>query len=112
MERHSLERIRAFHDGLSALAGVLRDTGREQQAALSEVAERFAAQTDVLARLQEGGTQLVRLQDSLQQNLAALAGAGAFEQAVDSLTAAIHLLSARTSAGGTAAGRTQGRPAA
>jgi len=48
-----------------------------------------------LTRVQEGEKQLIRLQEVLSQNLAALAGAGAFEQAVNSLTAAIHLLTAR-----------------
>jgi hypothetical protein len=58
--------------------------------------EKIATQADALAKLQMGEAHLVRLQEKLQQNLAALAGSGAFEQAVQSLTAAIHLLTART----------------
>jgi len=75
---------------------VLRDTGREHQNALAQVTERLSAQAETLARIQEGESQLIRLQESLQQNLATLAGTGSFEQAVQSLTAAIHLLTART----------------
>jgi hypothetical protein len=36
----------------------------------------------------------LQLQDTLKQDLTALAGTGAFEQTVHSLTAAIHLLTA------------------
>ena len=87
------------------LAAAVRDTGREQQAALVRVAEGVAAQAAVLGRLQEGETNLVHLQAVLHQNLAALASASSFEQAVHSLTAAAHLLTARTAAqsGGPAA---------
>ena len=96
LERQTIERSKALFDGLSALATVLRDTGREHQHALAQVTERLSAQAETLARVQEGESQLIRLQESLQQNLATLAGTGSFEQAVQSLTAAIHLLTART----------------
>jgi hypothetical protein len=96
LEKQSVERSRALYEGITALAGVLRDTGREQQAALADVAERFTAQSAMLGRLQEGEAHLVRLQETMQQNLATLAGAGSFEQAVQSLTAAIHLLTAKS----------------
>ena len=62
---------------------------------LRQVAQSVAAQTQALAALQDGEKHLLRLQETLQHNLAALNGAGAFEQAVHSLTAAIHLLTAR-----------------
>jgi hypothetical protein len=64
-------------------------------AAQAELARAVADQTEALARLQDGGGELTRLQETLARNLEALAGAGAFEQAVHSLTAAIHLLTAR-----------------
>jgi biopolymer transport protein ExbB/TolQ len=96
LERQMVERSKALFDGLSALATVLRDTGREHQDALAQITERMNAQAETLARIQEGESQLIRLQDSLQQNLATLAGTGSFEQAVQSLTAAIHMLTART----------------
>ena len=80
----------------AGLARIRRgDTGREQQASLARVAEGIAGQTAVLGKLQEGESHLVHLQAVLHQNLAAIAGASAFEEAVHSLTAAVHLLTAR-----------------
>jgi biopolymer transport protein ExbB/TolQ len=96
LERQSVERSKALFEGLTALATVLRDTGREHQQSLAKVTDRLSQQAETLARIQEGESQLIRLQESLQQNLATLAGTGSFEQAVQSLTAAIHLLTART----------------
>lgn len=96
VEKQAVERSRALYEGLTALATVLRDTGREHQAAMAQVMERLKAQGDMLAHLHEDESQLTRLQETLQRNLTALASAGTFEQAVESLTAAIHLLSART----------------
>ena len=48
-----------------------------------------------MAKLQDGEGQLNRLQEALNNNLSALAGAGNFEQALHSLTAAIHMITAR-----------------
>jgi len=84
---------------LAGFAGAVRDMGREHQASLARIIDAVAAQTDALARLQDDGQQLVRLEDSLHHNLAALQGAGAFDQAVQSLTAAIHLLTAKAAPG-------------
>jgi hypothetical protein len=50
--------------------------------------------------LQEGDKHIRRLQETLNQNLATLAGSGTFEQALHSLTAAIHLLTARAPVAG------------
>lgn len=80
---------------VTALAAVVRDANQAQQAALARLTEGLAGQTQALAQLNGGERQLVRLQETLNENLAALAGAGTFEQAVHSLTAAIHLLTAR-----------------
>jgi hypothetical protein len=55
---------------------------------------------EVLTKIQECEKHLIRLQEILNQNLSALSGAGAFEQAVNSLTAAIHLLTARSGGSG------------
>jgi biopolymer transport protein ExbB/TolQ len=83
-----------------ARLGAWEQSVSEHQASLAQVIEAVAGQTDALAHLQEDSKQLVCLQDALHQNLAALQGAGAFEQAVQSLTAAIHLLTAKASPGG------------
>jgi hypothetical protein len=69
-----------------------------------------AAQTEALNRLAENGSQLAKLQQLLQQNLGALAGAGSFDQAVSSLTAAIHLLTARAGNPALAIARGTNRP--
>ena len=62
----------------------------------------------MLAQLQDNEKHLHRLQETLNQNLAALAGVGNFEEALHSLTAAIHLMTAR--AAPPAAGRLGRRP--
>jgi biopolymer transport protein ExbB/TolQ len=80
---------------VAELADAVRATGREQQASLREVAESVIAQAKVLGELQAGEQQLLRLEHALDQNLTALAGAQAFEQALHSLTAAVHLLTSR-----------------
>jgi biopolymer transport protein ExbB/TolQ len=98
MEGKSLERTGKLVETMASLAAAVRDTGREQQAALVRVAEGVAAQAAVLGRLQEGESNLVHLQAVLHQNLAALANASSFDQAVHSLTAAVHLLTSRTAA--------------
>jgi biopolymer transport protein ExbB/TolQ len=82
---------------MASLAVAVRDTGREQQQALARVAESVAGQASVLGKLQADEANLVHLQAVLHQNLAALAGASNFEEAVHSLTAAVHLLTSRAS---------------
>lgn len=69
----------------------------ERLNAVSKTADTLATQAEMLAEVQRGGHQLVKLQQVMQQNLATLADAGSFQQAVHSLTAAIHLLTAQSS---------------
>jgi biopolymer transport protein ExbB/TolQ len=99
LEQHSMQTTAQLMQQLANLAVVVRDAGREQQASLARVAEGIAGQTAALSRLQEGESHLVHLQAVLHQNLAAIAGASAFEEAVHSLTAAVHLFTARAAAG-------------
>jgi hypothetical protein len=94
-EKRTAEQGRQLFEQMTQLAAAVRDTAREQQVALTRVADGVIAQATVLSQLQQGEKNLVQLQTALQQNLNALAGAGAFEQAVHSLTAAIHLLTSR-----------------
>lgn len=93
-ERQAVERGTELLQQLTAMAEVVRATGHEQREALTEVASGIVAQADVLGRLQDGDRQLLHLQDLLNQNLSAIAGVGTFEQAVHSLNAAVHMLSA------------------
>ncbi len=96
LEQHTVQATAQLMQQLANLAVVVRDTGREQQAGLARVAEGIAAQTTALSKIQDGESHLIHLQAVLHQNLAAIAGASAFEEAVHSLTAAVHLLTART----------------
>lgn len=97
LEQQTLERETVVVEKLEALAQAIHQAGLEHQAALAHVTERITAQTQALASLQEGEQQLLQLQDVLHRNLAALAGAGAFEEAVQSLTGAVHLLTGKLS---------------
>ena len=99
LEKQVIDQSAALVGQLAALATAVRDMGREQQAGLAEVTRGVLAQVDALARLQEGEKGLLHLQELLNQNLSTLSGAGAFEEAVHSLTAAVHLLTARTTPG-------------
>ncbi|HZV04336.1 MAG TPA: MotA/TolQ/ExbB proton channel family protein [Gemmataceae bacterium] len=98
LEKQALEQSARLFEQLGALATVVREYGRDQQVALGRVGDGLTAQVAALAGLQQGEHHLLQLQAGLQQNLAALAGAGAFEQTLHTLTAAIHLLTARASA--------------
>jgi biopolymer transport protein ExbB/TolQ len=110
LERQVVNQGGGLVEELARLATVVRETGREQQAAAAQIAQAAADQVGALTLLHEGEKNLRRLQETLNQNLAALAGAGTFEQAMHSLTAAIHLLTAR--AAPAAGGRLGQRPGA
>jgi biopolymer transport protein ExbB/TolQ len=102
LEQRVESRSSALVERLAELAGAINDAGRSHQESLVRVLDAVAAQADALARLQDDGKQLIRLQDVLQHNLAALHHSGSFEQAVLSLTAAVHLLTARVVPGAAA----------
>src|SRR5207244_11709989 len=110
LEKQTTKQSTALVQRLSELATALRDTGREQNAALAQVAHNLGAQTQALAGLQEGEKHLLRLQETLNHNMASLNASGAFEQAVHSLTAAIHLLTARTGTSTSGTNRLGNRP--
>jgi hypothetical protein len=82
-------------DSVTQLAGALRETGREHQLALARLTDSLGAQVEALAKVQTNEADLQRTQELLAQNLSLLAGANTFEQAVQSLTAAVHMLTAR-----------------
>jgi hypothetical protein len=99
LETQVVDQTSSLLEGLNRLATALRETGREQQQALTRLTHGLDKQIEALNHLRGGEQQLLRLQETLDRNLSALAGAGAFEEAVHSLTAAIHLLTARAGAG-------------
>jgi hypothetical protein len=67
----------------------------QQAQALAELQQHISKQVEVLSGAVEATGQIARLEEALNRNLASLAGSGHFEQALSSLTAAIHLLHAR-----------------
>ena len=95
LQKQAVEDSARLLERLAGLAETVRATGQEQQAGLRQVAEAVVAQAKVLGQLQAGEKHLLRLEQELNQNLTALAGAQAFEQALHSLTAAVHLLTSR-----------------
>jgi biopolymer transport protein ExbB/TolQ len=107
LERESIAQCTAFLERMSSVAEAVEQTGQAQQMALVQVAERIAEQAEALVRLQEGERHLLRLHEALNQNLAAVTTAGTFEQALHSLTAAVHMLTARS---GTPTGSSIARP--
>ena len=97
LEANLLSRNHALLEGLNNLADTLHATGREHQLALARLTDSLGMQIEMLAKVQAGETQLVRLQEALSQNLGILANANTLDQAVQSMTAAIHLLTTRVS---------------
>ncbi len=96
LENQTVQATSQLMQQLGNLAMAVRDTSREQVGALMQVAETINGQAKVLGKLQEGEANLIRLEDALQQNLSALAGVTAFEDAMHSVSSAIHLLTTRT----------------
>jgi len=94
----------------AAIAGALETTLSRHQRQMVELDEKFLQRTRAVmeslgqiaatfARLQQGEAQVIHLQETMQQNLNALASSGTFEEAVQSLTAAIHLMTTRVGVG-------------
>lgn len=110
LEQQAVDRSAELMDRLAGLAAAVREGSKEQQSSLAQVTQGVAGLLEMLARLQDGEKHLRRLQETLNQNLAALAGAGTFEQALHSLTAAIHLLTARAAPLPGSSGRLGPRP--
>jgi biopolymer transport protein ExbB/TolQ len=112
-EKQAAQECSLMVEKLTALAAAVHSAGKEQQAGLAEVARGIAGQLQAFAQLQEEEKHLRRQQELLNQNLTTLAGVGTFEEALHSLTAAIHLLTARNaSPAAGAAGRVVPRPGA
>jgi len=62
---------------------------------LAAVQAALVQKAEILGRAVEGAAYVAKLEETLNRNLAALAGAKNFEETVMSLAAAIHLLNAR-----------------
>jgi biopolymer transport protein ExbB/TolQ len=96
LEKQTVDQSAKLLESLTTMATTVRDAGREQMTGLTRVGEMMAAQAMTLVQIQAGEKQLIQLQTVMQQNLSALTGAGAFEEAVHNLAAAIHMLTSRT----------------
>jgi len=75
--------------------GQLQEALSQYVAALTGVQGTLVEKAEVLARAVDATGQVAKLEENLNRNLSALAGAKNFEQTVMSLAAAIHLLNAR-----------------
>jgi biopolymer transport protein ExbB/TolQ len=95
LEETLVARNQALLESINLLATSLRDSGREHHLALARMTDSLGAQVEVLAKVQTGEAELTRVQELLGKNLELLAGANTFEQAVQSLTAAVHMLTVR-----------------
>jgi biopolymer transport protein ExbB/TolQ len=100
VEEQVADRCNKMIDHVKGLATAIHSTGREQEAALSEVCKKLSAHVEASVQLHESGRQLRVLEETLNQNLAAIAETGMFAEAMHSLTAAIHLLTARAAPAG------------
>src|SRR5205085_8220028 len=96
MSRRVEDQAAAVLEPLAALGSSLV----QQQTALLPLADGMQQFAATLTQMQENEGQLLRLQQLLQQNLAGLSASGSFEEAVHSLNAAVHLLTARAAGAG------------
>ena len=78
-----------------SLDDLLRRQTEQWRATVDAAGQRWAQTAEVLTRALEATGHVARLEETLNRNLAALAGAKNFEDTVISLAAAIHLLSTR-----------------
>jgi biopolymer transport protein ExbB/TolQ len=97
LERHAVSQVARSIEKMSAQAAAALAVAREQQTAITALTQKLAEQAQHAARLQDWEKELIAVQQSLSQNLQALTASGAFQEAVHSLTAAIHLLTSRAS---------------
>lgn len=95
MENQSVGRSAEMLERLNALVKFTRDAAKEQQTAVEQLAERMSAKLQALGYVRAETQELAKIEQSLAQNLALLSSTGDFREALHSLTAAIHLLTAR-----------------
>jgi biopolymer transport protein ExbB/TolQ len=95
VEKKLLERHQAMLEGMIKVTASHKEDGQNQQLALARLTDAIGTSVQMIAKMQTGEEQLLRLQESLNQNLFLLANSATFKQAVESLTAAISLLTTR-----------------
>jgi len=112
LEQKFSAHARQILESLGQTAQAARENASDQHAAAARIAEILSGQLQALAQLEEGDKHLLHLQETLNQNLVTLAGTGAFDEALHSLTAAVHLLTARAAPTGSSSARPAIRPGA
>ncbi len=98
LEKHSQHLAQLSHDHHRRLQSQLEQATQalqEHRQVLQEQLQLWQQQSDKLAEVLQAVAQIHNLEQALQRNLATLAASGNFEQTLDSLAAAIHLLNAR-----------------
>jgi biopolymer transport protein ExbB/TolQ len=98
LERHAVSQVAKSIEKMSSQISAVLTTAHEEQSAMTALIQKLSEQAQNVARLQEWEKELIGVQQSLSQNLQALTASGAFQEAVHSLTAAIHLLTSRAAA--------------
>jgi biopolymer transport protein ExbB/TolQ len=88
----------------------LQQTAAQGNQSLTELQQSMSAQAESLRRAVAAVGEVTTLEQSLNRNLNALAGARNFEQTVNSLAAAIHLLNGRLGSNADDAPRVQLQP--
>ncbi len=95
LEKKLLERHNGLLEGLARLTSVMKEGSRDHQVALARLTDAIGLSVEMMSKIQSNEGQLIRLQETLSQNLNVIASSQTFEQAVASLTGAIHLLTTR-----------------
>jgi biopolymer transport protein ExbB/TolQ len=94
-EKKLIERQQVVLESVVKLAAIIKDNGQSHQMAVARLTDAIGLSVEMTTKMQTSETQLLRLQETLNQNLSLLANSATFEQAVESLTAAIQLLTMR-----------------
>ena len=99
IEKSSHRQVESWDAALASAAGRWADmaelAANKMQSAMSVATDDLARQTQIMQQAIEASGEVARLEDTLNRNLAALAGAKHFQQTVLSLSAAVNMLSAR-----------------
>jgi hypothetical protein len=95
LEQQSVARCNQLLERLTTLLTATTEHSQRQQAALAAVSDKLGERVDAAVRLADRAVDLRGLEEGLNKNLSLLTETGKFEEAMHSLTAAIHLLTAR-----------------
>jgi len=94
-ELNSSDLGRKFAEQVGKLAASLHDSSIQQQQSLQKVVESLTRQTNALVELQHGEKHLIQIQKLMQENLNQIHATGDFQEAVQCLTGAVHLMTSK-----------------